>query len=331
MYIRRLYTGIMIMQMVIVPFLFSHSRENNSLNAPYSVTLKLVNEVELPGNPTEVILKEDYAYILCPSVVLVRISQPHYIPKIKIYSDLAKSPNSIAFSGSFAYLAQSDGIIKIVNFQDVDKPVVEGSVNSFGNISRIYALNGYLYFISKDLGLHIYDITVPDVPIPKANQVVAGEANGLFVKNNYAYITSSHAVLTIIDISDITKLPIAGTYNAGINFYDVFVSENYAYIPQGSTGVQVLNVASLPSPKHLTNIFSRRFSKQVVVQGYYTWVNDENSIQAFYSRNPEEQLYAGSYDNENYSINKIAVLDNKYIFLCSANAKLKVIQIYYNY
>jgi hypothetical protein len=67
------------------------------------------------------------------------------------------------------------------------------------------------------------------------------------------------------------------------------------------------------------------------VEGYYTWVNDENTIQAFYSREPKDQLYAGSYDNNNISINKIAVVDNKYIYLCSSNNKLVVVQIYYNY
>jgi len=326
--------GTLIILLIIVPIFILYASDNyylNSDNAPYSVTLKLVNEVTLPGNPSEILIKDDYAYILCPSVVLVRISEPYNIPKIKIYSDLANNPKSIAFNGSFAYLAQNDGIIEIVNFQNIDKPINDGSVNSFGNILKVSVLNGYLYFITKELGLHIYDVTVPNVPIPKGNQVVSGEPNGLFLKNNYAYVTSSNATLTIINVSDVSKLPIAGTYNFGINFYDVYVNENYAYIPQGATGVQVLNVGSLPSPKHITNIFSRKFAKQVVVDGYYTWVNDDNSIQAFYSREPEDQLFAGSYDNGDYTINKIAVVDNKYIYLCSSNNKLKVVQIYYNY
>ena len=334
MYNHRFCTGTLIILMIIVPFVFSYASENNSsinVNAPYSVTLKLINEVTLPANPSDIFIKDDYAYILCPSVVLVRISEPYNIPKIKIYSDLASDAKSIAFNGSYAYLAQGDGVIKIVNFQNIDSPVNDGSVNSFGNITKVSVYNGYLYFISKELGLHIYDVTVPNLPIPKGNQVVSGEPNGLFLKNNYAYVTSSNATLTIINVSDISKLPIAGTYNFGINFYDVFVSENYAYIPQGSTGVQVLDVALLPSPEHITNIFSRKFAKQVVVDGYYTWVNDDNSIQAFYSREPKDQLYAGSYDNGSYSINKIAVVNNKYIYLCSSNNKLKVIQIYYNY
>lgn len=334
MYNHRFNRGTTAILALIVPLLFSYSIASNNINisnAPYSVTLKLINEVILPGNPSDIVLKDDYAYILCPSIVLVRISEPYDIPKIKIYSEISDNAKAIAFNGSYAYLAQSDGIIKIVNFQNIDNPVNDGTVNSFGHISKISVLNGYLYFITTELGLHIYDITVPNVPIPKGNQVVAGEPNGLYLKNKFAYITSSNAILTIIDISDISKLPIAGTYNFGINFYDVFVNENYAYIPQGSTGVQVLNIASLPSPKHITNIFSRRFAKQVVVEGYYTWVNDESSIQAFYSRDPEDQLYAGSYDNGGNIINKIAVIDNKYIFLCSSENKLKIIQIYYNY
>jgi hypothetical protein len=331
MYNRRSLMGAIIIMSIIVPFLFSYAASDNSPSAPYSVTLKQVNEVTLPGNPIDIYIKDDYAYILCPFVAVVKISDPKNIPEIKTFSNLQTSSRSIAFNGSFAYLAQSDGIVKIINFQNIDYPSEAGSVNSFGSIIKIAAYNDYLYFITKELGLHIYDITVPNLPIPRGNQVVSGEPNNLFVKNKYAYVTSSNATLTIIDISDISKLPVAGTYNFGINFYDVFVNENTAYVPQGATGVQVLNIGSLPSPIHITNIFSRRFSKQVVVEGYYTWVNDENTIQAFYSREPKDQLYAGSYDNKNITINKIAVVDNKYIYLCSSNNKLVVVQIYYNY
>jgi hypothetical protein len=333
MFKRHLYKGIIILLMVIVPFSFSYASSRNKTKspAPYSVYLKLINEVKLPGNPIDIYINEDRAYILCPSVVVINLTDPNNIPKPNIYNDFTSNANSISFNGSYAYIGQNNGVIKIVDFKNSDNPISKGSIDAFGPISKVFVYNGYLYFIRKNFGLNVYDITVPEVPISKGTQVVIGDANSLFVRNHYAYITSSNAYLTIIDVSDISKLPIVGTYNAGINFYDVYVNENYAYVPQGSTGVQVINVSDLPSPVQITNIFSRRFAKQVVVNGYYTWVNDENSVQAFYSREPKDQLYAGSYYPKGGTINRLAVEDNKYVYLCTSDMKLKILQVYYNY
>jgi hypothetical protein len=330
----RLNKGMIIIFIIIVPFSFLYASGNiiqNKVSAPYSVTLKQINEVVLPGSPIDIYINDDYAYVLCPSVVILNINDPNNIPKPVVYTDLANNANSIAFNGSFAYIGQNDGIIKIVDFKTKNTPQSRGSIDAFGEISKVFIYKGYLYFIRRNFGLNVYDISIPDVPISRGTQVVTGEANSLFVKDHYAYVTSVNGNLTIIDISDISKLPIAGTYNFGINFYDVFVNENYAYVPQGETGVQVINVSKPLTPTHITNIFSRKFAKQVVVEGYYTWVNDDNSIQAFYSREPKDQLYAGSFSNYNGTINKIAVVDNKYIYLCSSDLKLKIIQVYYNY
>jgi hypothetical protein len=330
---RRLYKGMIIFMTLIIPFSFSYAYTgiNTSSRAPYSVYLKLINEVKLPGNPIDIYINEDRAYLLCPSVVVINITDPNNIPKPAIYNNFTNDANSIAFNGSYAYIGQDNGVIKIVDFKDSEKPVSKGTIDAFGPISKVFVYNGYLYFIRKNFGLNVYDITVPEVPISKGTQVVVGEANSLFVRNHYAYVTSLNATLTIIDVSNISKLPIVGTYNSGINFYDIYVNENYAYVPQGPTGVQVLNIADLPTPVQITNIFSRKFAKQVVVNGYYTWVNDENSVQAFYSRVPKDQLWAGSYDIKSGIINKLAVEDNKYIYLCSSDMKLKILQVYYNY
>ena len=150
------------------------------------------------------------------------------------------------------------------------------------------------------------------------------------MKNNYAFVTSSTANLAIIDISQISKFPIIGNYISGISYYDVYVQDNFAYISQGATGVQVVDIAKL-EPCHATNIFSRKFSKQVEISGYYTWVNDDNTIQAFYNKDPINQLWAGSFSNGETCINKIEVDEGKYIYLCSNDNKFKVVQIFYDY
>jgi hypothetical protein len=310
--------------------------KNAGVIFPYSVTLKEINEIALPFPPVDMIIKEGTAYLVCSSgiagaITTINISNPNNIPPVRSFGGLADNPVSITFYGPYAYIAQSNGQIQIINFKDINNPLPGKTIETFGTIGKMVTNNGYLYFVRKELGVTVYDITVPDFPILKGNQIVMGTPNSIFIKNNYAYVTSESASLSIIDISNLSQLPVVGTYNFGFVFYDIFVSDNYAYIPQGNTGVQVLDISKLPTPEWVTNIFSRKSARQVVVSGYYTWVNDENSVQAFYNKDPKSQLWAGSYDNGSSTINKLDVIDAKYIYLCTTDSKLKVIQIYYNY
>jgi len=309
----------------------------NTDNSSYDVYLKQINEIKLPSSPIDVIIKDGFAYVLCTgtgggSVVTLNIADPGNIPAFTSQIGIGGgTPTALSFNSSYAYVSSNEGKILVIDFRNNTKPKDAGTIDASGQIVKMAISNGFLYLIRKDFGLNVYDVSVPDFPLYKGTQLVPGEPSGIFIKNNLAYVASSNAYMSIIDVSDISKLPIVGSYNFGMNFYDVFVSDNMAYLAQGSTGVQVVNVSQSGSPKWMTNLFSRNFSKQVVVSGYYTWVNDENTIQAFYNKDPQHQVYAGSFDNDKKAINKIEVQDAKYIYLCSSGAVLKVLQIIYNY
>jgi hypothetical protein len=126
-------------------------------------------------------------------------------------------------------------------------------------------------------------------------------------------------------------LPIIGSYNYGISFYEPFVDGNYAFIPQGTTGVQVLNITKLPFPEFVSSIFARKFTKQVVASNFYVWVADEYTVEGFYSKESKTFLFAGNYDNGLAVINRIAVVDGKYIYVCSNDKKIKALKIDYKY
>jgi len=282
----------------------------------------------LPLIPRDIWIDNDKAYIVgTGGIVVADISDPFNVPAPLYHNHVSQNGFQVAVTGHYAYVAKSDGVVEIIDFKDVFKPRGAGNIEAMGEIARITINGGYLFVTRKDFGLQVYDISVPTVPIFKGNQIVVGDASGLFVSNKYAYVTSLTGNLTIIDITNLTNLPITGNYNWGINFYDIYVDNNLGYISQGTTGVQVVDVSKFPTPQWITNIYSTRFSKQVVVSGYYTVVNDELSIQVFYNRDPKKQLYAGSFDNMGSEINKIRVSDSKYILICSSDQKLKIVQM----
>ncbi len=295
----------------------------------YDVRISLLNKALFSSQPVDVQLLDDKAYILAGlTVTRFNVSDPADIKDQLSFGNIA-GVDAMAFSSRYGYFL-SGGRVKIFDLT-TNPPMDRGYFETQNTVAKLCVLNGYLFLLRRDLGLFVYDIKNPEMPILKGNQIIFGDANSMYIKGESAYITSSNARFQIIDYTDPVKLPIVGTYFMGTNFYDVFVQDNFAYISQGSSGVQVLNIETPSNPQWVTNIFSRKSSKQVVVSNYYAWVNDDNTIQAFYNKDARSYLYAGAYDNEGASINRIAVINGKYILLCSSDGYLKVLQIEYNY
>jgi hypothetical protein len=292
------------------------------------VYLTLIKEVSLGSAPYDIIVHEDIAYVLTEKAITGFTTSDPYNPKQTAYGELGGT-SSIAFTGRFAYTLTGTGI----KLYDLTKtpPARKNIMSITGRIKKLVIDNGYLYILNEDAGLQVYDVNTADFPVFKNTQVVPFNSNGIFVKDKKAYITSSNANLSIIDVGDLSKLPIIGSYNVGVNFYEPYVDGNYAYIPQGTGGVQVLNITKLPFPEWVTNLFARKSAKQVVSANFYVWVADEFTIEGFFIKNEKSFYYAGNYDNEDTAINKIALIEGKYIYMCSADNKLKILRIDYKY
>lgn len=301
-----------------------------SINCPANqVFLTLINEVKLGIEPKDILLFEDRAYIITENELYSVSTKDPSQPDLLDYDGM-EGTSSVSFTGRIAYVTGSfDGI----KYFDLTKypPVYKSKIITTGTIRKILIDNGYLYVLNNSLGLQIYDVNIADFPLYKNTQIIPGDANGIFVKDRKAYVTGANANLYIIDANDISKLPIVGNYNYGTNFYEVYVDGNYAFLPQGSTGVQVLNISKLPFPEHVANIFARRFARQVVSSNFYAWVADEYSVEGFFNYDAKSFLFAGNYKNGNSTVNRIAVIEGKYIYVCSSDKKLKILRIDYKY
>lgn len=299
----------------------------------YNVTLsnkvyfELIKEFSLTSEPRDIILYDNAYVITDGALYSITISDPYNAAKSEI-TELS-GLKSLAFIGHFAYAAYSNGVIAVYDFSKY--PALKtNTINTNGRLQKIFIDNGYLYITNLDAGLQVYDVNVADFPVYKNTQIVTGEANGLTVRNKKAYVTSSNAHLSIIDASDVSKLPIVGTYTNGIRFYEPYVDGNYAYVPQGNTGVQVLNISNLPFPNMVTILFARKSANQVVTSSNYVWVADQKSIESFFNNNSEAYFFAGNYKGNSY-INRIAVVDGKYIYVATQDKKIKILKIDYQY
>lgn len=281
----------------------------------------------LTEEPKDIIIYDGIAYVLTGGALSTfSINDPYNI-SVSSYSGLTGT-KSIAFTGRFAYAMNGNTI----SYYDLTtgKAVFKNSLQTNGTLTKLAIDNGYLYVINQSAGMQVFDVNIGDFPVFRNTQILSGESNGLFIKDKKAYVTSTTAHLSIIDVGNVSSLPIVGTYTNGTYFQEAFVDGNYAYVPQGKTGVQVLNISKLPFPEWVANLYARKFAKQVVASNFYVWIADEKTIEGFFNKDPGAFYFAGNYKN-GAVINRIALVDGKYILVASSDKKFKVLKIEYKY
>ncbi len=297
---------------------------------PNQVYLTLVREYSLSNEPRDILVNEGVAYVISGGTLAAFNTTEPFDQYAESYLSPLNGTQSMAFSGRIAYSIGPGSGISLFDFTK-DPPTLKNSIISNGTLTKLVIDNGYMYVINQTAGLQVYDVNVADFPILKNTQIIpGGEANGIFVRDRKAYITTTNANLSIIDVNDVAKLPIVGSYTNGVKFYEPFVDGNFAFVPQGNTGVQVLNITKLPFPEWVTNLYARKSAKQVVASNFYIWVADDKSIEGFFNKDAKTFYFAGNYKNDK-SINRIALIEGKYIFMATSDKKLKILRIDYKY
>jgi len=309
---------------VLIIFILMPLRSNVFSGQVY---LDQINEVKFGTEPIDIVVYDNAYIITGSSLYSVSINDPYNLNTTEIKP--VSGTKSVAFIGHFCYALYNSGVIVVFDFSK--SPVAKRTeINTNGRIQKILIDNGYLYAINEDAGLQVYDVNIADFPVYKNTQIIPFNANGIYISNNKAYVSSSNGHLSIIDVADKSKMQIVGTYTSGTSFFEPFVDGNTAYIPQGNTGVQVLDISKLPNPEWKFNLFGRKNSHQVIASNFYVWVADDKSIEGFYGDKPTSYYFAGNYKFPD-KINRIAVIDGKYIYVTTKDKKLKILKIDYKY
>jgi hypothetical protein len=183
----------------------------------------------------------------------------------------------IAVDGSYAYIADSDGL-RII---DISTPSIhldiEGECNIPSYPRDIEVKGEYAYLACGYDGLQIIDISSPSQPelIGEGYQTYHS-AEGLDIVGNYAYVAFRLRGLLVIDISNPT-MPIK--YGNGCDTpgsaYGVTVEDKYAYIADEGEGLQIVDLENLSDPHIIgEGCDTPGYAEDVVVSGNYAYVAD---------------------------------------------------------
>jgi hypothetical protein len=177
----------------------------------------------------------------------------------------------VALSGHYAYVADWDAGLQIIDVSNASNPQRIGGHDTSGSAVGVTISGDYAYVLSTigkwpmayDVGLQVIDVSNPANPrrVGGYNTGFHGPldsfARGVVVSGNYAYVADDSAGLQVIDVSNpANPRRVGGNSSVGVAL-SVFVSGNHAFIPyrfvvNGEIMNYGLDILNLYTPMSLT-------------------------------------------------------------------------------
>jgi hypothetical protein len=274
------------------------------------------------------------------------------------------STKDLVIKGPFAYLANNDKGLKIV---DISNPsgIPEKGTFTTDNAIGIAKSGNLLFLADGTSGLKILDVrdsanpnligTYPtedisnnveisgkyayladgtsgvkilDVSSPNPTLVGSYNVEALDVKvfENYAYIASGIDGFNILDITDKTTPTLKGSYQNAISVNSLTISENYCYLANDNAGLKILDISDKTLPTVVGSFDTIGIAKGVAVSGNEAYVAlDTGGIQIIDITDKTNPILKDTIDTTGTAL-KIDKSGN-FLFVADGQSGMKVLNV----
>ncbi len=200
-------------------------------------------------------------------------------------ADTPGDARNIAVQGSYAYVADRSGDLRVLDISDPLAPVVVSACSIPGYGNDVAVAGDYAYVAADDYGLQVIDISDPAAPVRVGGCDTAAYANGVAVDGDYVYLVDYQrgpvtvdGGLYVIDVTDPTDPQITGSHlMSSPASLDVAVAGDYAYVAAAHLGLQVFSIADPAAPALVGGYSDGNYPLRVAVFGDYAYVGDSNT------------------------------------------------------
>lgn len=180
----------------------------------------------------------------------------------------------VCISGKYAYVADGDSGLRIIDISNPSVPALAGSYDTSANSQGI-AVSGNLVFLADQLnGLLIIDVSNPGAPTLVGSYDTPDRAYRVCVEGNYAFVADRLSGLQIVDISNPSAPILAGSLDTPVDALDVFVSGDYAFVTDNTNGFLVIDISDPAAPSLAGSCATPAQAYSVCVSGDYAYVTD---------------------------------------------------------
>ena len=298
--------------------------------AGQGMTLADAENVELVGqiggSTSAIAVQGDYAYIgVGPRLVVLDISNPANPTMVGRTEVLPDVMIGVAVAGNYAYVADYDAGLRIINVSDPAAPTEAGFYDTPGSARGVAVAGNYAYIADGGGGLRIINVSNPVAPTEAGFYDTPGSAWDVAMAGNYAYVADYDAGLRIINVSNPAAPTEAGFYDTPGSAWDVTVVGNYAYVADGGGGLRIINVSDPAAPTEAGFYDTLGVAEGVAVAGNYAYVADRYSLRIINVTDPTAPTEAGFYDTPG-SAWDVAVAGN-YAYVADGYGGLRIINV----
>jgi hypothetical protein len=241
------------------------------------------------------------------------------------------NPLGVAVSGNYAYIADYDRGLRVINIANPALPAEVGYYVTPNYATSVAVAGNYAYVTSGRL--RVIDVADPTHPteVGVYDDTTAGAAHCVALAGNYAYVAKANPTsLQVVNISNPSSPVVVGTCFITIyGGWDVVVAGNYAYMTAANSegwGLRVIDIANSSSPVEIgTCNMPPDVTRGLAVSGNYAYVSNESRLRVINIANPTAPTPVGFYTTPSTALG-VAVQGN-YAYVADNIGGLRVINI----
>jgi hypothetical protein len=236
--------------------------------------------------------------------------------------DTNGSTRDVTISGNYAYVADGDDGLVILNIEDPTNLILAGSYGTSGYANGVTISGNYAYVGGDQLViLNIKDPTNPTL----VGSYDTVNAYGITISGNYAYVADDYDGLVILNIEDPANPTFAGRYGTN-DAWGVTISGNYAYVADGYDGLVILNIEDPANPNLLGSYDTDGKARDVVISGNYAYVACwDNGLVILNIEDPANPTFAGSYSYDIYGYATGVTISGDYAYVADNSNGLLIL------
>jgi len=206
------------------------------------------------GDARDVEVVGSYAYVSFGSTTYMGVvdvqdpANPEHVSLLRIYD----YNRGIAVAGDYAYIANDDSGVAIVDISSVT-PTLVMNYDIDGKVWDVTVDGNYLY-VAVNTGIYddlkIIDISNPLSPVEEGSFRSGGCAWGVKVNGSYAFVATERQGLLVIDVSSPNSPAFEGTFNEnpGGKVSNVEIKGDLAYVSHSEVGLEIFDMSDPANP-----------------------------------------------------------------------------------
>lgn len=294
------------------------------------VTVLDISDIEKPlwrgshqklGRITRVVAADDKVLALNDSgiVYLINLKNPAEPTVINAWRSRV-TVRDIAWHDQSVYL-RTDTHIDVIDFSAPMPQISNEGLNfgqgvNFGGERRVDIVGHVAYVADWFSGIHLYDISNPNLPRLLSSYHTPGSPKGMVVRDNVAYVPDDDHGLQIIDVKDPRAPKLISHIQTNGLGYTPKLAGNLLYLASHRGGFQIIDIADPANPQQLSEIDTPGLAWSLAIQGDRLYVaDDDTGLLIFDVKDPKAPKQIGQF-TPGTAVEEVLIRDNIAFIAC---------------